>query len=67
MPLTGIDHPAMVKMREDIKIRSENGAGEEWDKGKEKEYCDQDGLLRSRRVGEHDDCTNVFFLVGIPS
>ena len=38
---------------------------EEMEKGaKEKEHCDQDGLLKSRRMGEHDDCTNVSFLSG---
>lgn len=35
--------------------------------GKEKEHRDQDGLLRSRTAGGHDDCTNVYFFVGIPN
>lgn len=36
-------------------------------KGKRKEHCDLDGLLRSRTAGGHDDCTNVSFFVGIPN
>lgn len=33
---------------------------------KGEKYADQDGLLRSRTAGGHDDCTNVFFYAGIP-
>lgn len=67
MPLMGIDGPAVAMKTGDLKTGVRCDA---WGKGKrekKKEHCDQDGLLRSRTAGGHDDCTNVSFFVGIPN
>jgi hypothetical protein len=50
-----------------VEWKSGTKYGTEW--GKEKEQCDQDGLLKSRRMGEHDDgmmFLSVCLFVGIP-